>query len=190
MKRKWDEAFQLVESQIGQDISSLPANKVFKSKFGLPQLVDPDFWLKWPKLSFEEAMKTKCDIKADVLGKLAEEVRFPYPNILCQILKDIREGASLGMSQGNDIPSDSANSLSAFVRGGQISDTICKIITQKFIMGPFEDSNLPFEENRFSGIMAKIKPDNSARMILDLCKGSRHYVNSGIDVSDYPYTYE
>ena len=34
--------------------------------------------------------------------------------------------------------------------------------------------------------MCKIKPDNTARMILNLSRGYPHSVNSGIDKSDYP----
>ena len=66
------------------------------------------------------------------------------------------------------------------------STFVFKMINQKFVMGPFEESDLPFEESRFSGVMAKIKPDNSVRMILNLSKGKPFSINDGIDKADYP----
>ena len=55
-----------------------------------------------------------------------------------------------------------------------------------YLIGPFSDNELPFKENRFSGLMVKLKPDGSARMILNLCKGDQVSVNEGIDSKNYP----
>ena len=55
-----------------------------------------------------------------------------------------------------------------------------------FIMGPFSEDNLPFKVNRFSGLMVKLKPDSSARMIRNLSKGSPVSVNSSIDSNMFP----
>ena len=53
-------------------------------------------------------------------------------------------------------------------------------------MGPFSDDNLPFKENRFSGLMVRLKPDGSARLILILSKGDPVSVNEGINSKNYP----
>ena len=42
------------------------------------------------------------------------------------------------------------------------------MMREGYIMGPFEENNKPFEINRFSGLMVKLKPDGSARLILNL----------------------
>ena len=53
-------------------------------------------------------------------------------------------------------------------------------------MGPFEEDNIPFKANRFSRLMVKLKPDGSARLILNLSKGDPFSVNEGIDSLDFP----
>ena len=178
---------------MGKDIPDLPANKKFRSKYGLPLLPDygsaietKDFWSKWPQLTYKGAMEQKTAIKVEELERLANETAFPYPELLREILRDVTEGASIGVAQGSDMPSDSTNASSAFESGAQISDAICKMIEEDFVMGPFKEEDLPFSANRFSGIMAKMKPNNTARMILNLSRGFPHSVNSGIDKADFP----
>ena len=193
VKRKWNETFEMVQTHVNEAAPALPAKKIFRSKFGLPKLKsyrdsveDPSFWSKWPKQTWEEAKGKNGDIKADILKQLALETKYPYPEILEKILGDLTHGSDLGFIQGLDVPSDSTNAPTAFECGAQISDAICKMIDEKFVMGPFKEDELPFEENRFSGIMAKMKPNNTARMILNLSKGFPQSVNSGIDKSDFP----
>jgi hypothetical protein len=191
-KRKWEEAFMLVEKQMKQKVPSLPLKKVFRGKYNIGELEnyrqepEADYWDKWPKLSYKEAMQLKSDIDVGKLEHLAEETEFPYPDLLEVIIQDVQSGASIGVIQGSDVPTDSSNAPSAFVCGAQISDTICKMISDGFVMGPFSEDDLPYVENRFSGVMAKIKPNNTARMILNLSKGFPHSVNSGIDGSEFP----
>jgi hypothetical protein len=146
----------------------------------------PDYWKDWPCLSYEDALNTGSVIDCGLLEELAREVHYPYPDLLRQILQDIREGANIGVAQGLEIPSDSTNAPSAYISGPQISDAICKMIVDKHVMGPFDESELPFSESRFSGIMSKIKPNGTARMILNLSRGFPRSVNSGISVDDYP----
>ena len=60
------------------------------------------------------------------------------------------------------------------------------MMKEGFIMGPFTKNNLPFKENRISGLMVKLKPDGAARMILNLSKGTPFSVNEGINSADFP----
>ena len=53
-------------------------------------------------------------------------------------------------------------------------------------MGSFPDNELPLIRNRYSGLMVKLKPDSSARMILNLSKGDPISVNAGIDSDKFP----
>ena len=56
-KRKWEDAFGLVESEIGKEAPSIPVKKMFKSIRGLTELKDYDvtasasYWSNWPVLS-------------------------------------------------------------------------------------------------------------------------------------------
>ena len=189
---KWDSANKVVEEHIDKEIPSMPPKKIFRSKFGLPDLEnyksspDHEYWEKWPSMSWEEAQKMKSNINPGLLEKQALEAGFLNTDLLYQILSDVKQGASLGVAQGMDVPSDSTNAPSALEYGQQVSDAICKMIAEGFVMGPFEETNLPFEENRFSGIMTKLKPNNTARIILNLSRGTPQAVNDDIDSSEFP----
>jgi len=37
-----------------------------------------------------------------------------------------------------------------------------------YIMGPFDEHSLPFGQSRVSGLMVKLKPDGSARMMVGI----------------------
>ena len=170
----------------------MPPKKKFKSKYDIPELKDyktdpgSDFWSKCPSVSWEEAQNMKSDIDANKLEKMASLSGFLNTDLLYEILKDIKEGASIGVALGMDVPSDSTNAPSALEFGHQVTDAICKMISEGFVMGPFDENNLPFENNRFSGIMTKLKPNNTARIILNLSRGFPHAVNDGIVSTDYP----
>ena len=53
-------------------------------------------------------------------------------------------------------------------------------------MGPFYENDVPFEANRVSGLMAKLKLDGSVKLILNLSKGDPYSVNEGIDAKYFP----
>ena len=165
---------------------------MFRSKFGLEELgsyktkPSESYWEKWPKLNYQDAMLAKSKINVTRLEQLATETNYPYPHLLQIILTDVEQGAKLGVIQGSDVASDSTNAPSSFQYGAQVSDAICKMISEGFVMGPLEESELPFTKSRFSGVMCKLKPNNTARVILNLSKGSPHSVNSGIDSSEFP----
>ena len=53
-------------------------------------------------------------------------------------------------------------------------------------MGPFYENDVPFEANRVSDLMAKLKLDGSARLILNVSKGDPYSVNEGIDAKYSP----
>ena len=191
-KKKWNDAEKVVKEFLVKEVPPMPPKKVFKSKFELPELksykMNPgqDFWAKCPSLSWEEAQKLRSSINVGLLEKLAIQSGFLNTDLLYKILSDVKEGASLGVSQGMDIPSDSTNAPSALQFGHQVTDAICKMVAEGFVMGPFDEDKIPFEENRFSGIMTKMKPNNTARIILNLSRGKPSAVNEGIDSSEYP----
>ena len=60
------------------------------------------------------------------------------------------------------------------------------MMKDKYLMGPFSDSKLLFKDNRISGLMVKLKPDGSARMILNLSRGNPVSVNESINSKNYP----
>ena len=52
-------------------------------------------------------------------------------------------------------------------------------------MGPMRKEDIPFPETKISGLMCKIKPNGTARIILNLSKGSPVSVNEGINKKDF-----
>ena len=63
----------------------------------------------------------------------------------------------------------------AYDFGEWVTDSLGKVLQEGYIMGPFYENDVPFEANRFSGLMAKLKPDGSARLILNLSKGDPYF---------------
>ena len=145
-----------------------------------------DYWAHWPNISWEEAKLMKSKIDPDALKKMAWETRYPYPTIMREVVNDIKFGARLGVAHSYRVESHSTNAPSAYDFGDRVSDSLCKMMQDGYIMGPFDEVDIPFEANRFSGLMVKLKPDGSARLILNLSKGDPYSVNEGIDSSDFP----
>ena len=170
----------------------VPPKKKFRPKCVLPKVNNfkkaqsDEYWASWPKLSWEEAKGIRSNINPVILEKMAREFNYPYEDILRNVIQDLKEGASIGVAQGSDVPSDSTNAPSAYENGEKVTDGLCQMIKDGFVMGPLKEEEIPFECSRFSGLMVKLKPDNSARLILNLSKGNPHSVNSGIDVTNYP----
>ena len=145
-----------------------------------------DYWAHWPNISWEQAKLMKSKIDPDALEKMAWETRYPYPTIMREVVNDIKFGAKLGVAHSYRVESHSTNAPSAYDFGDRVSDSLCKMMQEGYIMGPFDEDDIPFEANRFSGLMVKLKPDGSARLILNLSKGDPYSVNEGIDSSDFP----
>ena len=145
-----------------------------------------DYWAHWPNISWEEAKLMKSKIDPDALEKMAWETRYPYPTIMREVVNDIKFGARLGVAHSYRVESHSTNAPSAYDFGDRVSDSLCKMMQEGYIMGPFDEDDIPFEANRFSGLMAKLKLDGSARLILNLSKGDPYSVNEGNDDKYFP----
>ena len=117
---------------------------------------------------------------------MARECNYPYKELLNEIVNDIRFGANIGVEQEFRVASNSTNTPISLEYGDKVSDSLSKMMRDGYLMGPFSDNQLPFMENRFSGLMVKLKPDGSARMILNLSKGNPNLVNEGINSKNYP----
>ena len=191
----WTQWENLKKARIDQErveVPSLPGTKVFTPKCNLPKLNnyrdEPScsYWENWPSISWEEAKNMNSAICPIIFERLATETNYPYPSILQEVIRDIKNGAMIGVNDQYRIPSRSTNAPSAYDYGDRVSDSLCKMMRDGYIMGPFDVHELPFKENRFSGLMVKLKPDGSARMILNLSKGDPVSVNEGINSSDYP----
>ena len=133
-----------------------------------------------------EAKQIKSLIDPEILLGLGEETKYPYPCLLREIYKDIKHGASLGVSKDCQIPSKSSNAPSALEEGERVSDELASWIAKGFVMGPFDEKDVPFRNIKLSGLMTKTKPNGSVRPILNFSKGVPKSLNDGINNKDFP----
>ena len=76
---KWESAREIVEEHIDKEVPSMPPNKVFRSKYSLPELKcykskpDQEYWEKWPSMSWDKAQDMKSSIIPELLNKLLNQ---------------------------------------------------------------------------------------------------------------------
>ena len=168
-----------------------PTKKEFKPKNNIPQLSDysvsPDesFWSEFPSVTWEEAKLSKCKIDYKLLYQLGIQEGYPDENRLSEACKDLEEGARLGVSPSYYMNSTSTNAISAIQYGYEVTDALADWLQHKYAMGPFNIDQVPFNMTRISGLMTKIKPNGSVRIILNLSKGKPSAVNDGINKANY-----
>ena len=125
------------------EVPSLPGTKKFNPKCNLPRLksyrgeAGPDYWAEWPKVSWGEARQMRSTINPIIFEKLARETNYPYPSILGEVILDIKNGARIGVPEQHRVQSRSTNAPSAFDFGDRVSDSLCKMMKEGYIMGPF-----------------------------------------------------
>ena len=161
--------------------------KTFKPKFDLPVLdcyrgsAGPDFWAKFPVNRRRRAISLINPVALERLGRQLDLVDAKFE----QALHDITHGASIGCRGDARLPSRSTNAPSAYEFGRHVSDALAAWIDQGFVMGPFEESQVPAGA-KISGIMVKLKPTGAVRVILNLSAPEGFCVNEGIDKEDFP----
>ena len=116
------------------------------------------------------------------LRQLANETDFPHRDILNAVCKDLTEGATIGCEGEARLPSSSTNAPSAYEFGPHVTDALADWIYKKLAYGPIPISEIPTNA-KINGIMTKLKPNGSCRVILNL-KGSG--INAGIDTTNFP----
>ena len=67
------------------------------------------------------------------------------------VLIDIRNGVNIGVAEEYRVVSSSTNAPNSFEYGDRVSDSLCKMMQEGFIMGPFSDNNLPFKKAQWFG---------------------------------------
>ena len=159
--------------------------KQFKPKFDLPLLEDyskePDksFWEKFPK-NYNKLGRSLIDHK-----RLKELVLKHKIKGADMVLHDLEYGASIGCRGESRLPSCSTNSKTCYSFGAQISDSVADWVKKGFAYGPIKKSALP-KDAKVSGIMTKLKPNGSVRVILNLSAPIGNSVNDGINIEEFP----
>ena len=166
---------------------ALKPKKVFIPKHPLPTLhsyagkANRDFWEtfpsnhKWPGDSL---------IDADALEELGVSLGL-LDDRFHTVLNDIRYGASLGCRGEARLPTRSKNSPSAHEFGAQVSDAIADWVVKGFAHGPVKPRDLP-KSAKVAGMMCRLKPNGSVRIIQNLSSPKGRSVNDGIDKREFP----
>ena len=144
-----------------------------------------EWWENFPKLSWEDGKAVKSHLNPSTLFKYATDINYPDMATVMDIVQDIKQGCDTMCRGINLCPSTSSNAPSAYEHGSKVTDSIVDGIKKKIMIGPMEENEIPFESIKTSGIMVKLKPDNSARIILNMSQGFPYSVNEGIDNDNF-----
>ena len=184
--------FGWVRERLAEGDPGVPPLKVFKPKFNLPVLnnyrreTDERYWNYWPKVTWESSRKYKSKIDPDKLKQMAIDTGFTDMDLLNVVCNDLKVGANIGCSEEFRGSSTATNAPSSFNQGEKVSDAICEWLHKGYAIGPLDRQEIPFEDIKLSGLMTKIKPNGSVRVILNLSKGDPCCVNDGIDKGEFP----
>ena len=163
---------------------------MFKPKHNLPTLASydkpapPSYWKHFPKNYKQPAVSL---INPEKLWAMALECDFPDKVLLKTICNDVKHGAHIGCKGDYRNPTKASNAPSALENGERVSDAIADWVSKGFAFGPVDPSMVP-KEAKFSGLMAREKPNGAVRVILNLSAPAGHSVNDGICSDDFPTT--
>jgi len=164
------------------------SQKEFKPKFpDIPKQADyKKFrradWAKFPT-NKEEVGVSNIDSKA--LKSLADSLGCSDIPRLNKTLEWIKNGAEIGCKGDARCPTFSKNSKEAYKVGHQVTDAIACWIRDKYVQGPVEEEDVPVEA-KVNGILTRLKPNGSVRVILNLSAPAGASVNDGIDSAEFP----
>ena len=146
----------------------------------------PVFWEKIRTVTWDMMKSKRSNIDADKLEKMAIISEYPNKAVLGSVLRDLREGARIGVAEPFRIASKSTNAPSAIEHGEEVTDALLDWMEDGYVIGPFDEKDIPFSKAKISGLMCRMKPNGKARIIINLSKGSPTSVNEGIDKRDFP----
>jgi len=101
------------------------------------------------------------------------------------VVDRVTNGADIGCNGICRGPTRSKNSPDSYNHGPQVSDAIATWVKKKFAFGPVDRDQVP-EHAKVSGIMVRVKPDGSVRIILNLSAPKGSSVNDGINAEQFP----
>ena len=163
--------------------------KVFKAKFpGLPILADysiaaPDYY--WRLFPSNRKCPAKTNINEEKIKQLVDTLGCSDAARVERVLQRARDGAEIGCVGEFRKRSRCKNAPDSYKNGPEVSDAIATWLVKGFAYGPVKESEVPVEA-KSSGIMTRVKPDGSVRIILNLSAPKGRSVNDGIDADLYP----
>ena len=183
----WRRVLEEAEARKGEP--GVVKKKIFKPKFpGLPKL--KSYKIKAPRKFWEQfpvnmSGKAGCSMDKEELLRLVGQVGCSDMARLDRVVERIERGADIGCEGRFRCSSTSKNASSAYEAGPQVSDAIAEWVAAGYAYGPVEEEEVPAGA-KVNGIMVKMKPNGSARVILNLSAPKGVAVNEGIDPAKFP----
>ena len=172
---------------LGKPVPS-PEKKLYRPKH--PEIAKLDdyreapsreWWSSFPKLTWKEGKILKSQVNPTKLFMMATRIDYPDIATVMEIVNDIKNGCDIHCRGENLCPSLSLNAPSAYENGEKVTDAVANGIFRGIMIGRMEEEEVPFDSIKVNGIMVKLKPDDSARIIMNMSKGFPYSVNDGID---------
>jgi hypothetical protein len=106
---------------------------------------------------------------------------------LTAVCRDLENGADIGCRGEFRQPTTSSNASSAILHGAQVTDAVADWVKQGIVAGPIDPAKRP-KNAKVNGIMCRLKPNGTARIILNLSAPKGACVNEGINGDLFPAT--
>ena len=170
--------YKMVFTCLRQDWETEPAKKQFKVKNKNVPVLDfyprgQDFgeayWSEWIRRDY--ALTQGSIINHTEFGRVAQELGYSKLKKIEYIKNFLEHGAVLGVESNGRWPSAGSNSSSAYEFGERVADSLQQGIREGYLFGPFtrgECYALWPQGFKVSPIMVRLKPNGSARIIMDL----------------------
>jgi hypothetical protein len=185
-----------------QPVPDPPNLKTFKrSNKEIPELESYDgilgkeYWSNWTSYTFKDLGKDQSWVDGETLYKECERAGYRDLSKVRKVADYIKEGADIGCRGEGRLPTRTENDHSVATYGVRVADTIQQWIKDKICLGPFDEEDLPWDDYTVNPLKVRLKPNGSARLILDLSsphqddvelgQGIPMSVNSGIQKKDY-----
>jgi hypothetical protein len=162
--------------------------KNFTPKKNLPTLADysidadEKFWEKFPS---NHKLLGKSTVSATRLRSWANAVGCNDWDRLHKVCRDLENGADIGCRGTARNATVCTNAPSAHDAGGEVTDAIAVWVEQGIVAGPFDKAARPTNA-KINGVMCHIKPNGTARIILNLSAPKGSSVNDGINADEFP----
>jgi hypothetical protein len=168
----------------------VPDPKKFIPKYNLPPVADyranakRDFWNAFP---VNHSLTGTSPVSATRLKSWANAVGCADRDRLNSVCKNLENGADIGCKGEARNPTICGNASSAYDCGAQVTDAVADWIHQGIAAGPFDPKDRPIDA-KVSGVMCRMKPNGTARIIQNLSAPKGNSVNDGINADDFPTT--
>jgi hypothetical protein len=101
------------------------------------------------------------------------------------VCRDLENGADIGCRGDARSPTVSSNASSAYDCGAEVTDAVAGWVEDGIAAGPFDPALRP-SNAKVNGVMCRIKPNGTARIILNMSAPKGKSVNDGINADDFP----